>query len=69
MRKSRKRLMKPKLKMTDFGWATESATQPRDVSLHWWKLPEGHLYTWDGDGWYRLWPQEHRFIAEELPHG
>jgi hypothetical protein len=55
---------------TDFGWAHASLTPPRDKDMHWIKMPEQHIYTWDGDAWYRIKPPEFQKIEErDLPHG
>lgn len=54
---------------TDFGWARISLTPPREYDMHWMKMPEKHLYTWDGDGWYRIQPPEPNFVPGDLPHG
>lgn len=55
---------------TEFGWARVSFDPPKEIDLHWVKMPENHIYTWDGDGWYRISPPEIvRFPAGDLKHG
>lgn len=55
---------------TEFGWAYASFDPPSDRALHWVKMPEKHIYTWDGDGWYRISPPEMEIVKYgDLPHG
>lgn len=55
---------------TDFGWGIASIDPPYRLDLVWMKMPEKHIYQWDGDGWYRIQPPESRFIPDQdLPHG
>ena len=53
---------------THFGWARASIDPPKDIDLHWVKMPEKHVYTWDGDGWYRIDPPERHWIPGDLKH-
>lgn len=54
---------------TDYGWALASLTPPYRRDLFWVKMPERHVYTWDGDGWYRIDPPEMvRFPFGDLKH-
>jgi hypothetical protein len=61
----------PNVSQTDYGWAVESEKMPcRGLTNIWKKMPEGHVYLWDGDGWYRVSPPEKQFLpAQDLPHG
>jgi hypothetical protein len=55
---------KPDMVPTEFGWALSSETMPpRGMTNIWKKMPEGHVYLWDGDGWARVSPPEKMFIA------
>jgi len=56
------------LVLTPYGWASASLTPPRDIGLLWAKMPEGHTYTWDGDGWYRIDPPDQFYVSAELGH-
>lgn len=57
-------------KWTEWGWARVSLTPPREVDMLWIKMPEQHVYQWDGDGWYRISPPEPKFLPPgDLPHG
>lgn len=59
---------RPQMEMTDFGWALVSDTMPpRGETNVWLKLPERHVYMWDGDGWERVSPPEPKFIT--INHG
>lgn len=49
---------------THFGWANISLEPPHRVDMPWMKMPERHLYVWDGDGWYRVDPPEKAFIPD-----
>ncbi len=61
----------PNMVETDYGFALESEKMPcRGETNVWKKMPEGHIYLWDGDGWYRVKPPEKHFLpAGDLPHG
>jgi hypothetical protein len=56
---------------TQYGWATQSETPPhrRDIGF-WLKLPERHVYQWDGDGWFPVEePHRDRITEGDLDHG
>lgn len=58
------------LAYTDYGWAAISLTPPSRRDLMWMKMPEKHIYTFDGDGWFRIDPPEMVFIPDgDLNHG
>lgn len=58
------------LRETNFGWCVARKTPPRRKDMNWLKIPEQHVYFFDGDGWYRLDAPDRTFIAQgELPHG
>lgn len=62
----------PNMVPTEFGFAVESVDMPRRGETNIWKkMPEGHVYLWDGDGWLRVSPPELHYInhGEHLPHG
>lgn len=61
----------PNMSQTDYGWAMESETMPRRGEANVWKkMPEGHIYFWDGDGYYRVSPPEPHFLPfTDLNHG
>jgi hypothetical protein len=59
-----------KFERTDFGFALAQEAMPHRRDVFWLKLPERHVYSFDGDGWIRLNPPEKRiFPRTELPHG
>lgn len=43
---------------TDHGYAVRLEAEPSRRDLLWLKMPEEHIYFYDGDGWYRLSPAE-----------
>ena len=56
--------------LTDFGWALESPEPTSRHDLFW--IPSGtnHVYSWDGDGWFRIRPPEKvPHTMKDLPHG
>jgi hypothetical protein len=58
-----------KMVLTDYGWGLESK-MPTRKDLFW--IPEGtkQVYTWDGDGWYRIKPPERpAHNGKDLAHG
>jgi hypothetical protein len=55
---------------TPFGFALESDTMPNRRVCFWLKTPERHIYTFDGDAWFRLHPPEPKlYPPEDLKHG
>ena len=55
---------------TDFGFALAQEEMPHRRDVFWYKLPEGHVYSFDGDGWLRLNPpQKYIYPRGDLPHG
>jgi hypothetical protein len=55
---------------TEYGWAVASERPSMRRDMYWLKLPERHVYYWDGDGWYRVDGEKIDFIPDgELPHG
>jgi hypothetical protein len=58
----------PPMEQTEYGWAVVSEKMPRRGEGHLWlKIPERHIYDFDGDGWYRIQPPEDHFVP--LNHG
>lgn len=58
------------IEKTEFGWAIACETMPYRKDMMWLKLPERHIYQFDGDGWFRVKPPEPGFIPEgDLNHG
>lgn len=58
----------PRMEPTEFGWALASETMPhRGETNIWMKLPERHVYLWDGDGYERVSPPEQKFVP--FKHG
>ena len=55
---------------TGWGFCFKSPTMPHRHDVKWLKIPEEHIYEFDGDGWYRLDPPEKKFLPPgDLPHG
>jgi hypothetical protein len=55
---------------TGYGFSLALDHMPSRHDIRWLKLPERHIYEFDGDGWYRLDPPESkRLPAGEIPHG
>lgn len=55
---------------TGYGFCLAIKGMPRRTDVRWLKLPERHVYFFDGDGWYRLDPPEPKFLPlGELNHG
>ena len=53
----------PVMEQTEYGWAFVSEKMPaRGEANIWMKIPERHVYLWDGDGYYRAQPKELLFI-------
>lgn len=46
------------LVQTVFGWVHEGTKPPYNLALGWRKLPEGHIYFHEEDGWHRVSPPE-----------
>lgn len=58
-----------RMRLTDYGWSLESK-EPTRKDLFW--IPEGteQVWSWDGDGWYRLRPPERPpHNGKDLAHG
>jgi hypothetical protein len=54
---------KPEMEWTQFGWALVSEKMPaRGETNIWLKIPERHVYLWDGDGYERVAPPEMKWI-------
>jgi quercetin dioxygenase-like cupin family protein len=59
-----------KLVPTKYGFALAQESMPHRQDVRWLKLPERHIYCFDGDGWYRLEPPEPiRLPTGDLHHG
>ena len=54
---------------THYGFATVSIEPPSRRDILWSKMPENSIYTFDGDGWYRIDPpDQERFPDGDLKH-
>jgi len=53
---------------TGFGFCLRSERMPTRHDVRWLKMPERHVYFFDGDGWFRLDPPEKKFIDPKT-HG
>ena len=53
---------------TGFGFCLKLDRMPTRRDIRWLKMPEGHIYDFDGDGWYRIDPPEKKFI-DPKKHG
>jgi hypothetical protein len=55
---------------TDFGFALVQDGMPHRHDVFWLKTPERHLYSFDGDAWFRLHPPEPKlYPPTHLNHG
>jgi len=55
---------------TGRGFCLALGHMPSRHDIRWIKLPERHIYEFDGDGWYRVDPPEPKFLEPgELKHG
>lgn len=43
---------------TEFGWVVRGEKPPYNLALGWMKMPEGHVYFHEENGWHRVKPPE-----------
>jgi len=53
-----------------YGFCLKSENMPKRKDVRWLKMPEEHVYFFDGDAWYRRSPPEIKTLSPgDLKHG